>query len=201
MNGVLVKSYPAPAVNYGAACRYAGGKKGDAALESALEECYAGLSGGLCYRVCYTELALQKRGELLDLSFAKNPSEDLKKMLDGCERILLFAATVGQAPDRMILRHMRLSPYKTLLFQAAGSERVEALCDLFCADMAREYGKKGFGLTPRFSPGYGDLPLSLQREVFAALMPERHLGVTLNESLLMSPSKSVTAIIGLRLKS
>ena len=59
MNGVLVKSYPAPAVNYGEACRYAGGKKGDAALESALEECYAGLSGGLCYRVCYTELALQ----------------------------------------------------------------------------------------------------------------------------------------------
>ena len=201
MNGVLVKSYPPPAVNYGEACRYAGGKKGDAALESALEECYAGLLRGLCYRVCYTELALQKRGELLDLSFAQTTSADLKKMLDGCERILLFAATVGQAPDRMILRHMRLSPYKTLLFQAAGSERVEALCDLFCADMAREYGKKGFELTPRFSPGYGDLPLSLQREVFAALMPERHLGVTLNESLLMSPSKSVTAIIGLRLKS
>lgn len=201
MNGVLVKSYPAPAVNYGEACRYAGGKRGDAALESALEECYARLSGGLCYRVCYTELALQKRGELLDLSFAKTTSEDLKKMLDGCERILLFAATVGQAPDRMILRHMRLSPYKALLFQAAGSERVEALCDLFCADMAREYDEKGFGLTPRFSPGYGDLPLSLQREVFAALMPERHLGLTLGESLLMSPSKSVTAIIGLRLKS
>ena len=176
-------------------------KRGMPPLKALLKSATPGFREGFAIGCAIQSLLCKKRGELLDLSFAQTTSADLKKMLDGCERILLFAATVGQAPDRMILRHMRLSPYKTLLFQAAGSERVEALCDLFCADMAREYGKKGFGLTPRFSPGYGDLPLSLQREVFAALMPERHLGVTLNESLLMSPSKSVTAIIGLRLKS
>ena len=53
------------------------------------------------------------------------------------------------------------------------------------------------GCSPGFSPGYGDLPLDLQREIFAALDCPKRIGVSLNESLLMSPSKSVSAIIGL----
>lgn len=49
---------------------------------------------------------------------------------------------------------------------------------------------------PRFSPGYGDLPINMQKDIFAALDCPRKIGLSLNESLLMSPSKSVTAIIG-----
>ena len=54
----------------------------------------------------------------------------------------------------------------------------------------------GLAVRPRFSPGYGDLPLALQREVFAALDCPRRIGLTLSDSLLMSPTKSVTALIG-----
>ena len=50
---------------------------------------------------------------------------------------------------------------------------------------------------PRFSPGYGDLPLTLQPEICAALDVQRRLGIHVTESLLMIPSKSVTAVIGL----
>ncbi|MBQ5601557.1 MAG: Vitamin B12 dependent methionine synthase activation subunit, partial [Clostridia bacterium] len=71
---------------------------------------------------------------------------------------------------------------------------IEALCDAFCADIKKEYNT---GLEPRFSPGYGDLPLSAQKNIFAVLDPERRIGLTLNSSLLMSPSKSVTAFVGL----
>ena len=60
--------------------------------------------------------------------------------------------------------------------------------------MKKEYNT---GLEPRFSPGYGDLPLSAQKNIFAVLDPERRIGLTLNSSLLMSPSKSVTAFVGL----
>jgi len=52
-------------------------------------------------------------------------------------------------------------------------------------------------LTSRFSPGYRDLPLTLQREIFTLLEPSRRIGLSLNASLLMSPSKSVTAIVGI----
>ena len=107
---------------------------------------------------------------------------------------ILFAATVGVEIDRLIGKYGRLSPTKALLFQAIGAERIEALCDAFCADIKKEYNT---GLEPRFSPGYGDLPLSAQKNIFAVLDPERRIGLTLNSSLLMSPSKSVTAFVGL----
>ena len=49
---------------------------------------------------------------------------------------------------------------------------------------------------PRFSPGYGDLSLEVQKEIFSLLDCPRKIGVSLGDSLLMTPSKSVTAIIG-----
>ena len=85
-----------------------------------------------------------------------------------------------------------------LCLQAIGSERAEALCDAFCNDMASEYTKYGKVLRPRFSAGYGDLPLSLQRDITGVLQTPKNIGISLNESLLMSPSKSVTAIIGIK---
>ena len=53
------------------------------------------------------------------------------------------------------------------------------------------------GQRPRFSPGYGDLPLEVQRTLFSLLEPMRHIGLSLTDSLLMSPTKSVTAFVGL----
>ena len=51
---------------------------------------------------------------------------------------------------------------------------------------------------PRFSPGYGDVPLDAQRDIFSALDISKNLSVYLNDSLLMSPSKSVTAFVGIK---
>ena len=67
----------------------------------------------------------------------------------------------------------------------------------FVRRSGRKPKKAAVFLPPRFSPGYGDLPLSLQRDIFRVLDCPRKIGLTLNESLLMSPSKSVTAIVGL----
>ena len=63
--------------------------------------------------------------------------------------------------------------------------------------LAEEHARVGKRTRPRFSAGYGDLPLGVQREIFAALDCPKHIGLTLNDSLLMSPTKSVTAIVGI----
>lgn len=52
-------------------------------------------------------------------------------------------------------------------------------------------------LRPRFSPGYGDLAIDAQKDIFALLDCERQIGLTLGDSLLMSPGKSVTAFAGI----
>lgn len=130
---------------------------------------------------------------LIDLCFAKTESKDLCKNLVGCDRIVLFAATVGIGIDRLIARYGAISPAKALCFEAIGNERVESLCDAFNGDIIKKYG----ACAPRFSPGYGDLDLSLQKSIFSVL-PCSAMGLNLNASLLMSPSKSVTAIIGIK---
>ena len=64
-------------------------------------------------------------------------------------------------------------------------------------EMEREVAEEGCHLTWRYSPGYGDLPLEAQRELVRALDTHRKIGVSLTESCLMMPSKSVTAILGI----
>ncbi len=117
-------------------------------------------------------------------------SKGLARVISGSDEIIVFAATVGIEFDRVINRFKKVAPSKALILQALGAERVEALCDHFCSEFE--------GRTSRYSPGYGDLPLATQRDVFALLQCESKIGISLNESLLMTPSKSVTAIFGIR---
>jgi 5-methyltetrahydrofolate--homocysteine methyltransferase len=71
---------------------------------------------------------------------------------------------------------------------------VRELCDEFCKDIKAELN---VNLKPRFSPGYGDLDLSCQKDIFKLLDCSKKIGLTLNDSLLMSPTKSVTAFVGI----
>ena len=105
-----------------------------------------------------------------------------------------MAATIGIGLDRLAARYAKTSPAKALILQGLGAERIEALADLFCRGLEKE----GLNVTSRFSAGYGDLSLELQREIFRVLDCQRSIGLTLNDSLIMSPTKSITAIIGIK---
>ena len=181
--------------------RYAGlgrGKEADAQTQALLDKALSLSRGALCGRVCFSYLPLSRKEGGLDLGFALTDSTDLARALDGCDRILLLAATVGVELDRLILRESRKSMAMGLLLGAIGTAAVETLCDRFCQETGEALAKTGLCLSPRFSPGYGDLPLALQREIFAYLDCPRRIGLTLGESLLMTPAKSVTAIAGIR---
>ena len=196
VNMVLTRTYSAPAFDKKEIFRYAGVRGGAPELDTLLQECLNEVESKLVYRVCYREFAVTHHDSYLDLGFIKTESMGLKKNLFCCESIVLFAATVGIEIDRLIARYATVSPTKSLLFQAIGAERIESLCDVFCREIAEEKAKLGFQTRPRFSAGYGDFPLEAQKEIFAVLDCSRKIGLTLNQSLLMSPSKSVTAIIG-----
>lgn len=183
-----------PAWNLNEARRYARIMGEDSVAESLLQECIAEAQPVLSYKVCYMTAELCRVEEQLRLAGIITDSKLLGKALDGCNRAVVFAATIGAPYDRLIARYSRLSPAKGLMLQALGAERAEALCDAFVARYQRE---NHCILKPRISPGYGDIPLSMQRDIFALLDCPRKIGLTLNKSLLMSPSKSVTAIAGI----
>ena len=193
MMNIFTKVFPSPDFNRGEILRYAGVRETTPEIDALLDECLKEIDGIFTYKVCYGVFPLCVNGEEIDLSFTKTVSKDLAKTLQNSENFILFAATVGFELDRFITRYSKISPSKALMFQAIGTERIESLCDAFCADMEKEFGN----LTPRFSSGYGDLSLEIQKDFFAVLDPNRKIGLTLNESLVMTPSKSVTAIVGI----
>lgn len=193
--GVLqLKSYEDLPVNEKEIYRYAGCKEPKPAEKKLLAECLTEAKNVFSYRVVYAEFPVAVLENTVCFPFRTITSRNLAKNMAGCEHCFFMAATVGVGIDRLINRYSRISPAKALFLQAFGAERIESLCDAFCKDLSEE---NGVYLRPRFSPGYGDLDLAFQRDVFRALDCSRKIGLTLNESLLMSPSKSVTAIIGI----
>lgn len=191
---ILVKKYPEPPVDTAEILRYMGCTKQNGEALNLLNICWEECRNLLSYNVCYDEFPVSFLDGHVIFPFAKTASLSLAKHLKGYERAVIFAGTVGIELDRLILKHSRISPSKAITFQAIGAERIEALCDAFCDDL-----KSGnLSTSSRFSPGYGDLPLDFQTEIFKVLDCNRKIGLSLNSALLMSPSKSVTAIIGIR---
>jgi len=194
---IHTKTYPAPPYDRAEILRYAGAREASPDILILLEDCLAELESKLTFQVCWTEAPLTVQGTELRMGSISASSAALATHFALCSQVILFAATVGIGLDRLITRYSRLSPVKALLFQAIGAERIECLCDMFCRDMAAQQAALGKGVTRRFSPGYGDLPLDLQSSLFRVLDCPRKIGLTLNQSLLMSPSKSVTALMGI----
>ena len=197
METVFSLSFAEPEINEKEILRYMASLTGGEEIHSLVDECLTEVLGMLEYKVCYAVLPVEIDGNIITLPCGRIESKNLAKNLSNCGRSIVFAATIGIGIDRLISKYSRLSPSKALCLQAIGAERVEALCDDFCKKIEKEYKMNGENLKPRFSPGYGDLPLETQKMIFSLLDCPKRIGVSLGKSLLMSPSKSVTAFVGI----
>ena len=122
-------------------------------------------------------------------------SRALCKNLAGCKEAFFLAATLGAEADRRLRRYAALDMPRAAVWQAACAAYLEEYLDGMEPAMRAE--APGLYLRPRFSPGYGDLDISHQRAMFDLLDLERRLGLSLTQTWMMLPEKSVTAIVGL----
>lgn len=123
-------------------------------------------------------------------------SRDLGRNLAGCSQVALLAATIGPQVDALIRRHSSLDPVYASILQATGAMFIEELVDLVNSEIKKIAAKQGLKTKPRYSPGYGDVPLEVQKDFFR-LLPCTRIGLTLMDTLIMAPEKSVTAFVGL----
>lgn len=135
---------------------------------------------------------------VITFSKYKIESKDLAANLKDCNSIYLFAATLGSAVDKEIQKASRINPALAVMLQAAGAMFIESYCDTLQNELLEEEKKDSGEFVPRYSPGYGDVPLENQKIFFEVLQCEKNLGLTLTDSLLMMPEKSVTAFIGIK---
>lgn len=122
-------------------------------------------------------------------------STDLVALFAHCSECYVLAATLGAALDRHIAAAQKIDMLDGLALDACASVWADAQCDLAEGEIMDDL-KDGEHLTMRFSPGYGDVPLSDSRRLLELLDASRRLGVTVTARGMMLPVKSVNAIIG-----
>ena len=186
------------------AARFLGVKgEPDAALLARLADAAARVRAAAAPAWTAKLLPLRADGDALDFGGGALAvrSAHLARNLRGCGRAFLFAATLGAGVDRLVRGREAVGEMAdAALLQAAAGELADSLCEDVVSALARDPAVAGCALRHRFSPGYGDLPLSLplslQPAFLAALDATRRLGIALTSSFLMVPTKSVTAFVG-----
>lgn len=175
-----------------------GRQKADGQVLALIEACGKELEGAAVPKSVYKEYPLSFYGEDgIDCCGFQTCSKALRKNLKDCQKVLLFGATLGAGVDLLLHRYNRLQMSKAVVLQAAAASMLEDYCDEINQELEKEYEKKGLYLRPRFSPGYGDFSLECQPALLGCLEAGKRIGITLTDSLLMAPSKSVTAVIGI----
>lgn len=163
-----------------------------------IENCISEMLFALSCKACYEKLSVcEDSSGNLCFGNIKTNSKNLKRNLHGCDEIIIFTATIGAGADRIIQKYNLTAPATAVIAQAVGAVMIEKWCDILCDRFEKREGLTNKFLRPRFSPGYGDFSLEFQKQIFEMLDCPRKIGVSLTESLLMVPSKSVSAIVGI----
>lgn len=192
-------------VNRKEICRYLGygAKLPDDSVNIMIEEVLVNLLNEIqpkniykIYTCSASETVVVLKGVKRTLAFE---SRNLAKNLAQCKSVIMIAATLGIEADKLLQKYEILNMTKATIAQACGAACIEAYCNILQEQICREASAHGqeLYLRPRFSPGYGDLPLHYQRVIFDELECTKRIGLTLTDSLLMYPTKSVSALIGL----
>lgn len=191
---------PCPQIDEKQTLRYLGCRSGTApaAVQDVAARFRTSVREAASCRACFTRLPVQLLPNgMIDLGFLKTTSQSLSRNLEGCQEVFLFAATLGFGPDRLIKAQTGLSSTGALAADAAGSTAVEAWCDVVNTQLKTLVTSQGLFLRPRFSPGYGDFKLEVQREILSFLNTPKRIGLSLTESMMLVPTKSVTALVGI----
>lgn len=162
-------------------------------LKSQIDECILAVNKSVRPKFVLQEFDMKENGDFPDeCSFLSG--EDIKRHLKNCHKIILFAATLGIELENTIRRASIKNVADSVIMDSCASTLIEVFCDTIDSRLRLKYND--FYLTTRYSPGYGDLPISVQKDFTRLLDTSRKIGINVSDSGIMIPRKSVTAIIG-----
>ena len=124
-------------------------------------------------------------------------SRSLGKNLRGCKEAVVFGATLGTSVDILMKRYSLTDMAKSVVLQACAAAYLEEYCDDLQLSIGEELKAQNKWLRPRFSPGYGDFDIHHQDDILRMLDTAKKIGLTMTDSYMLTPTKSVTAIIGI----
>lgn len=120
------------------------------------------------------------------------PGESIKRHLEECREMAVMAVTLGAGVERLIRISQIRDMAEAVLLDSGASVLAEQVCD----GLEEVVKAEGVYMTPRYSPGYGDFPIEMQGQLTKLLDTHRQMGLSVNESYILLPRKSITAIAG-----
>ena len=186
-------------VDISEAYRYLGGRgTPDESIESELKRAAALIMENIRPRSVTKVCEIERSGALtLKGTQLRLEGKSISALLHDSELCVIFCATIGNNVDDLVRTWLFRDTAFAAMLDACASSAVESFCDSLQGELEDESASQGLYITDRFSPGYGDLPLDVQPEFCSVLDTARKIGVVVGESLLMTPKKSVTAVIGI----
>lgn len=163
-----------------------------------VESCFEELSQAACGRIVYRifELEFPESGRIL-LGNLDIHSKNLYKNLTGCKKAVLLGATLGPKVDLLLRKYSIGDMARVVTLQACAAAMLEEYLDEWQTALEADIKKEGYYIRPRFSPGYGDFDIAHQDMILRMLDTAKKIGLTLTGGNMLTPSKSVTAVIGL----
>lgn len=184
-------------MNKSEAARYLGMKLSDLdkRTEELIEECTFKLENEAVPKHTYAVFDIEIKENEVKIGNLLIESASLKKHLNGCKKAVLFAATLGIETDRLMSKAAYSNMSEAAVMQACAAVMIEEYCDSVCENIAD--GEEELYLKPRFSPGYGDFSTAYQHDILNILQADKKIGLFVTDSHMLTPTKSVTAVIGL----
>lgn len=173
--------------------RYLRVKENDNTMRRLLEECSTCVYECASPKAVFAKVDIKIKRGTVDFGFMKVKSESLSMHLSECDEAYIIATTLGVGIDRLFEKYNRILQTKAAVCDATASALIESFCDY-----VNESVVENREAVMRFSPGYGDFDLKHQKEILDYLDANKKIGITLTDSYMMVPSKSITAIIGIK---
>ncbi len=170
-----------------------GTREPDSQTSALLDKCERELLRAIDGKYVYRVFSLTD-GQIPDSKFRLD-GYSIKKHLEGCTKAIFLCGTLSEAVDRLIRVKQISSMAEAIVVDALASAAVEQVCDLAENEILKDF--PNLEHTWRFGLGYGDFPLTGQRKFLDILDAPKRIGVCVNESLLLTPTKSVTCVFGL----
>lgn len=152
-----------------------------------LDTCYSELQEIVNFKVIY-KIFDYEHNSIDNISLNYN---DLNKLLVNCKKIIVIACSLGIEIEKRIKLYSKVDMSKAVVLDALASAYLEKLCDDY------EEGLNLEERTFRYAPGYGDVPLILNKELAKLLNIHKNIGVSIQDNFMFIPSKSMLGIIGI----
>lgn len=175
------------------ALKYLGyqGQSIDSSIDCLIDECLEEINKMASFKAVYKSFPLD-----FDPLYIKEANiiidyPDLHELLDNCHDVVVIACTLGIQVDKRSKYYSHIDMTKMTIFDAIASSYLEAKCDEY--EKMHIIGKRTF----RFCPGYGNVPIELNKELGKVIDCYRKIGLTVQESHILLPQKSMIGLIGL----